>query len=256
MRCIISRAIADALMSTIPDLGQIAKIVSGVKSPLHIAALIVIAILILLVVIAVYSQGANQLILLSGAVLVSAFMTLYLIHTGRLSLTGLRSREEDRFIRIIVGRWWQRTEQVSDAPHPDPGKISYVKVELDLLSGELKMNGAVYNDLGKYISNWRTLATHVDVSKQELSYMWIGVRDFKRSDSDRRVGFGQMRFSGENLDFGEGGFTDSSEKDERDLHWKRIKLKRAIKNDEQEMGNANPEEIHPLAQKRLMEMSG
>jgi hypothetical protein len=126
-----------------------------------------------------------------------------------------------RFGDRITGMWWERIEELGEAP-----ALSFLKINLDEVYSSVQLGGKAYNSAGIHVATWKSAAARLEGDKV------VYVRQCQRHDAKTTAwlpGLAEVAFSDSSdaIVQGDGKFWESDESRPADTLIKLVELRRS-----------------------------
>lgn len=230
-------------------------IITAVKTYLGFFVLVVLVVEAVLGVLALNSQGQNQLVALYGMLFVIvaliAVVSFFayrrpeaLLRTVATNATSEVQSLQD-FCNRISGHWWERLR-------PDePSAISFVEIRPDSAKSTVKMKGKAYSRDGEFSGTWESVATCIDPSERKIFYYWEG--RYPSRPNEPYEGFGEISFHefSNRIDSGVGIFSNTNVTDMKSTTKKSVEFRRSAEPEIQVMQEGNDKSISEMVRKKL-----
>lgn len=229
------------------------EIINTVKTYLGFYALLVLVVELTLGGLAYETDGTNQLVIISGMILVFlgliTVVSLFAYKKPDVLLRSIASQQElQEFRSRISGYWWERI-----TPN-EPCALSFVEISPDSATGTVKLKGSAYTPEGNFSANWESVASCINFSERKVFYYWKGIHP--SHPNEPYEGFGEISFRKtiDRISSGVGFYSDTNVTDMKSTTRKTAEFWRGEKDEEQTMHGHNKKLISELVQRKLKDM--
>ena len=233
-------------------------IISSVKTYLAFFVLVVLVVESVLGTIALKAQDGVQLVALYGMLFVivglivvvslfAYFKPEALLRTFTATMSPeIRSTQE--FCQQISGHWWER---IHSEESRTSSAISFFEIRPDHTTNTVKMNGRAYTMDGMLWANWESVASCVNPNERKVFYYWKGLHPSRPNEPFE--GFGEISFRefSNQIDSGDGVFSDTNIMDIRSTRKKSIALRRGSASEVQVMKEGNNDLVSEMVRNQL-----
>ena len=129
-------------------------------------------------------------------------------------------RRSEQFVERIAGAWWERVSSANDV------KVSFFRILPDHVTHAVRMEGDAFEETGKRVSHWKSVAVGLRVLERTAVYFWEG-NHAGQPTGDTFKGFGELTFQDTpgKYERGEGLFSDT-QMGKKVTIWKSVEVRR------------------------------
>ena len=153
------------------------------------------------------------------------------------------------FTDLIIGAWWERMFQ------DEASAISFMEIDSDPKTNAIKIKGKAFEKKeGKYVANWKSIATCIDADAERVFYYWEGKHPTRPNEP--YCGFGEIDFEIYQAASkkARGYFIDANEMDPTTTTKKTFKMRRCTDEEVRIMKGLEDDRINELVKKKLKEL--